>query len=442
MKTLLLFLVFLLCLSWTTSLPSLLSDYLKNLPHSPRPHRTELNVHRPPEEEGTAFESDIILSPEQANEIAKEVLIGNRKRRQTVQQVTKIWPNGIIVYRYDDQWPNNQLGTLVKTNVEKSMKLWEDTTCLRFIRQTQNSPRIGIHGVNILFGNKCQSMIGRYAFGFQDLEIAPYCINKIGSLAHEFGHVAGMFHEHSRPDRDSNITVFLDNVKTGNEQFFNKHGTDTERTNEPYDIGSVMHYGPLFFSKDANANKYTLQPHDRRLTAAMGQRAHLSFTDIKTINDLYDCNKNCPRGLQCKHGGYIGPNCACTCPLGLTGRECTQVVHSSSGCGGVLTGSSGKFSSPGYPQKYPISTSCTWLIQGRAGSSISLRFTSLDIEQDVNCFYDHLEVKTYGPTLEGPRYCGNTSPGEIRYNGNALVVKFVSDQQYTNYGFEAQYSIH
>lgn len=45
-----------------------------------------------------------------------------------------------------------------------------------------------------------------------------------------------------------------------------------------------------FFSKDANANKYTLQPHDRRLTAAMGQRAHLSFTDIKTINDLYDCN--------------------------------------------------------------------------------------------------------------------------------------------------------
>ncbi|CAG2194620.1 CUBN [Mytilus edulis] len=153
-------------------------------------------------------------------------------------------------------------------------------------------------------------------------------------------------------------------------------------------------------------------------------------------------HENCPRGLQCKHGGYIGPNCACTCPLGLTGRECTQVVHSSSGCGGVLTGSSGKFSSPGYPQKYPISTSCTWLIQGRAGSSISLKFTSLDIEEDVNCFYDHLEVKTYGPTLDGPRYCGNTSPGEIRYNGNALVVKFVSDQQYTNYGFEAQYSIH
>lgn len=42
-------------------------------------------------------------------------------------------------------------------------------------------------------------------------------------------------------------------------------------------------------------------------------------------------SENCPRGLQCKHGGYIGPNCACTCPLGLTGRECTQVVHSSSG---------------------------------------------------------------------------------------------------------------
>ncbi|XP_052106326.1 blastula protease 10-like [Mytilus californianus] len=370
------------------------------------------------------------------------MLTENRKRRQTVKQATKIWPNGIIVYRYDDQWPNNQNGNLAKTNIEKAMKLWEDTTCLKFIRQTPNTPLVGYSVVNILYAHKCQSLIGRYEHGSQDLEVATYCIDKIGSLAHELGHVAGMFHEHSRPDRDTNITVFIENAKHGTQQYFKKHGKDAERTNEPYDIGSVMHYGPLFFSKDANSNKYTMQPHDKRLMAAMGQRTHLSFTDIKTINDLYDCHKNCPRGLQCNNGGYIGPNCACTCPLGLTGRECTNVVHSSSGCGGVLTGSSGKFSSPSYPQKYPLSTTCTWLIQGSAGSSIRLKFTSLDIEDDPICFYDHIEVKTYGPTLEGPRYCGNTIPAEIRYNGNTLVVKFISDEETTEYGFEAQYTIH
>ena len=40
---------------------------------------------------------------------------------------------------------------------------------------------------------------------------------------------------------------------------------------------------------------------------------------------------NCNTGIVCRNGGFIGPNCACVCPFGLSGRDCTEVVQGTSG---------------------------------------------------------------------------------------------------------------
>ena len=66
----------------------------------------------------------------------------------------------------------------------------------------------------------------------------------MGTIAHEIAHAAGFYHEHSRPDRDSYITVHLENVKEGYERDFDKLGTRSVKDIEPYDYSSVMHYGP------------------------------------------------------------------------------------------------------------------------------------------------------------------------------------------------------
>ena len=36
-----------------------------------------------------------------------------------------------------------------------------------------------------------------------------------GNILHQIGHALGLYHEHSRPDRDSYITVVLENVMPG-----------------------------------------------------------------------------------------------------------------------------------------------------------------------------------------------------------------------------------
>lgn len=64
-----------------------------------------------------------------------------------------------------------------------------------------------------------------------------------------------------------------------------------------------------------------------------------------------------------------------------------------SGCGGELSGTSGSFHSPGYPNTYPSNRECIWYIHTTPGSSIQLTIQEFDIEYHPNCNYDVLEVR-------------------------------------------------
>ena len=60
-------------------------------------------------------------------------------------------------------------------------------------------------------------------------------------------------HEHTRPDRDDFISINFDNIEPGEEKNFEKrpHGTSdffekgsVDSKNTPYDVLSLLHYGP------------------------------------------------------------------------------------------------------------------------------------------------------------------------------------------------------
>lgn len=68
-----------------------------------------------------------------------------------------------------------------------------------------------------------------------------------------------------------------------------------------------------------------------------------------------------------------------------------------SGCGEELSGPSGSFHSPGYPNRYPSNRECIWYIHTAPGSSIQLTIQEFDIEYHPNCSYDVLEVRAFTP---------------------------------------------
>uniref|UniRef100_A0A8C0C1M9 CUB domain-containing protein n=1 Tax=Buteo japonicus TaxID=224669 RepID=A0A8C0C1M9_9AVES len=78
---------------------------------------------------------------------------------------------------------------------------------------------------------------------------------------------------------------------------------------------------------------------------------------------------------------------------GLNTRSGFQMLWHVNGCGGELSGPSGSFHSPGYPNRYPSNRECIWYIHTAPGSSIQLTIQEFDIEYHANCSYDVLEVR-------------------------------------------------
>ena len=78
----------------------------------------------------------------------------------------------------------------------------------------------------------------------------------------------------------------------------------------------------------------------------------------------------------------------CSSFLLLIGPECSQ----------NYTTPSGVIKSPGFPEKYPNSLECTYIIFAPKMSEIILEFESFDLEADSNppggmfCRYDRLEI--------------------------------------------------
>ncbi|KAG7527098.1 cubilin [Solea senegalensis] len=120
-----------------------------------------------------------------------------------------------------------------------------------------------------------------------------------------------------------------------------------------------------------------------------------------------------------------------------------QMMWYQNGCGGDLSGPSGSFNSPGYPNKYPENRECLWYISTSPGSSITLTIHEFDVEFHQDCSYDVLEVYG-GPDLSAPRLaqlCTTTSsPMRVSSTGHMITVLFKSDAYVSGRGFNASWT--
>ncbi|VDK21845.1 unnamed protein product, partial [Anisakis simplex] len=166
-------------------------------------------------------------------------------------------------------------------------------------------------------------------------------IIEVGIISHEILHSLGIWHEQSRSDRDEYINVNYDNLFPGMEGNFEKRTeVVTSNLEQPYDLGSVMHYSSTAFARDQSTA--TITTRDGNYQHTIGQRKTLSFKDAKIINLQY-CMGVCTRQLPCQNSGYTDPReCSeCRCPEGYGGTFCEKVAESTiPDCGGELNATS------------------------------------------------------------------------------------------------------
>lgn len=104
-----------------------------------------------------------------------------------------------------------------------------------------------------------------------------------GTIVHEIMHSLGFFHEHTRIDRDGYITINYQNIiSSAYGNFVKNNNATTSTQNLPYDVGSIMHYGPYAFTSNGNRTIVPFIP-----AYYMGQRTDFSSTDILRVKRAY-----------------------------------------------------------------------------------------------------------------------------------------------------------
>ena len=112
----------------------------------------------------------------------------------------------------------------------------------------------------------------------------------------------------------------------------------------------------------------------------------------------------------------------------------------------ILDETSGSFSSPFYPRKYPVKQTCSWKIIGKQGYRVELTIPDYYMEPcDVAaCPCDYMEVENSfsNEALPG-KLCGTPRFIPVKFYSlhESLRVLFVSDHSYGYKGFGATYKL-
>ncbi|KAG7220525.1 hypothetical protein INR49_018052, partial [Caranx melampygus] len=109
----------------------------------------------------------------------------------------------------------------------------------------------------------------------------------------------------------------------------------------------------------------------------------------------------------------------------------------STNCNQVLTENQGTITSPCYPQQYPNSQACKWILQAPAGYIIQLSFLDFDLEEAPGCIYDKVVVNTGNNEV---KFCGLTANGlTLNSTGNVMELSFTSDFSVQKKGFSVSF---
>jgi hypothetical protein len=206
------------------------------------------------------WEGDIVIGrPDQVATSAAQLALTGVDRIQGVvvnDNGSNRWPGGVIPYTITDA---------TQSIVDAAIDMIEDQTPgVTLIPWTSEA-----NYVTFQDATGCSSEIGMIGGQqFINLKVddgVSFC--STGNAAHEILHALGMYHEHTRCDRDGFVTIDYAEIESGKEGNFYKAGSGSQNGAcsgatdlGAYDYGSMMHYDAFAFAIGSNPTIIATQP--------------------------------------------------------------------------------------------------------------------------------------------------------------------------------------
>ncbi len=229
-------------------------------------------------------EGDIIMTTNDAAKI-RQLLPGAVPKYGYAP--SRLWPNRVVPFDFDSGVTAGQ-----KTVFYAAMNAWSNsfpgTMTISFRARSGEAGYVHFIVSDPGFVGGSTSYVG-YSGGQVSITIHPSAVATF-LIAHEIGHALGLWHEQSRPDRNSFITVNYGNIQSGySSQFDIKSPQATFGT---YDYDSIMHYFACAFSACSSCS--CSDSSCRTMTATysaqqcnIGQQNHLSVMDRRAMAFMY-----------------------------------------------------------------------------------------------------------------------------------------------------------
>ncbi len=178
----------------------------------------------------------------------------------TVAYSSYLWPkvNGVATVYYTIDAASASAAT---ANINQAISQFnaDFTGVIQWAPRTTQSVYVDINFSATDFSGQCEAEEGYQPTFSQPQPMQGSVSCTVGTILHEMGHVIGLWHEHTRSDRNSFVTVNFQNIIKGSQGNFDMQ-EDNSQNQGLYDYASVMQYPPFVQSRNGGPSIETIPP--------------------------------------------------------------------------------------------------------------------------------------------------------------------------------------